>query len=116
MILAKRNLPFYTEKTTAYYDVRSWNYWSIFFINNVDENVTVNNDRNCAMIIDCLMHEIAARKLGNIWFQQDGATFQISHQLIDWPQHCDCAIILLDFFLWGYYKVTTRNAQTNHRK
>ncbi|XP_069963847.1 uncharacterized protein [Bactrocera oleae] len=91
------------------------------FKNDVGENVTVNDHRYRVMITDYLMSEIEARDHGCIWFQQGGATFHSSHQLInllrehfgkqiisrfapvDWPSR-SCDITPLDFFLWGYVK------------
>ena len=54
-----------------------------FFKNDAGENVTVNSDRYRAMITDYLMPEIETRDLGDIWYQQDGATSHTSHESTD---------------------------------
>lgn len=111
-----QELPLYPEKTTVWCGL-----WAggiigpYFFKNDAGENVTVNGDRYRAMITDYLMPEIEARDLGDIWYQQDGATSHTSHESmdllrehfgeqiisrngpVDWPPR-SCDITPLDFF------------------
>ena len=73
------------------------------------------------MITDFVLPEIIARDVGDIWFQQDGATAHTARETIallrnhfgeqiishfgpvNWlPRSCD--ITPLDYFLWGYVK------------
>ena len=48
--------------------------WAIFFENEQLEAVTVNGDRYRAMLKEFLFTKIEEEDIGNIWFQQDGAT------------------------------------------
>ena len=48
--------------------------WAIFFENEQGEAVTVNGDRYRAMLNEFLFTKIEKGDIGNIWFQQDGAT------------------------------------------
>ena len=51
------------------------NNWAIFFFENEQgEAVTVNGDRYRAMLNEFLFTKIEEEDIGNIWFQQDGAT------------------------------------------
>ncbi|CAH2098403.1 unnamed protein product [Euphydryas editha] len=94
-----QELSLYPEKTTVWCGL-----WAggiigpYFFKNDAGANVTVNGDRCRAMITDYLMPEIEARDLGDIWFQQDGATSHTSHQSMDLLREH------FDFFLWRYVK------------
>ena len=45
-----------------------------FFKNEQGVAVTVNGDRNRAMLYEFLFIKIEEEDIGNIWFQQDGAT------------------------------------------
>ena len=47
---------------------------AIFFENEQGEAVTVNGDRYRAMLNEFLFTKIKKKDIGNIWFQQDGAT------------------------------------------
>ena len=48
-----------------------------FFLENVQEEaVTVNCDRYRAMLNEILFTKIEQEDIGNIWFQQDGATYR----------------------------------------
>ena len=56
---------------------RSWSRGIIgpcFFENEQAEAVTVNGDRYRAMLNEFLFRKIEDKYIGNIWFQQDGAT------------------------------------------
>ena len=85
------------------------------------QNVTVNGERYRTMITDFVLPEIVARDVGDIWFQQDGATAHTARETIallrnhfgeqiisrfgpvNWPPR-SCDITPLDYFLWGYVK------------
>ena len=47
---------------------------TFFFQNEQGEAVTVNGDRYRAMLNEFLFTKIEEKDIGNIWFQQDGAT------------------------------------------
>ena len=49
--------------------------WPFFFENKQAEAVTVNGDHYRAMLNEFLFTIIEEEDIGNIWFQQDGATF-----------------------------------------
>lgn len=117
-----QELPLYPLKTTVWCGL-----WAggiigpYFFKNAAGECVTVNGERYRAMITNFLVPEIQARGLGDIWFQQDGATCHTAALTMDllrqhfddnfisrngpvnWPPR-SCDITPLDFFLWGYVK------------
>ena len=50
-----------------------------FFENKQEEAVTVNGDRYWAMLNKVLFTKIQEKDIGNIWFQQDGATFHTAN-------------------------------------
>ncbi|GFW67935.1 putative DD41D transposase [Trichonephila clavipes] len=84
-------------------------------------NVTVNGDRNRAIIINFFIPELNNHDVQELWFQQDGATCHTAHATIDllkdafgdrliscfgpvnWPPR-SCDLTPLDYFLWGYVK------------
>ncbi|XP_072383871.1 uncharacterized protein [Diabrotica undecimpunctata] len=70
-----QELPLHPEKTTVWCGLWAGGIVSpYFFKTEAGQNVTVNGNRYRAMITDYLVPEIVARGLGDIWFQQDGAT------------------------------------------
>ena len=96
--------------------------WAISFIENKQEEaVTVNGDRYRAMLNEFLFIKIEEEDIGNIWFQQDGATCHTAEATIDvlrpvfedriisrradvvWPPRT-CDLISLDYYLWGTVK------------
>ena len=98
-----------------------------FFENEQGEALTVNGDRYQAKLNEFLFAKIEEKDIGNIWFQQDGATCQ-SYTLcfapvfedrfinrrtdVVWsPRSCD--LTRLDFYLWGAvkYKCYTNKLQ-----
>ena len=54
-----------------------------FFKNEQGEAVTVNDDRYRAMLNEFLFTKIEAEDIGNIWFQQDGATSRSAEATLD---------------------------------
>ena len=71
----------YIEKPTQPKQVRVWcGFWSrgiigpFFFENEQEEAITVNGDRN--MFNEFFFTKIEEKDIGNIWFQEDGATCQ----------------------------------------
>ena len=66
-----------------------------FFFENVQgKAVTVNGDRYLAMLNEFLFIKIEEEDIGNIWFQQDGATCRIAEATFDVlrPVSEDCII------------------------
>ena len=55
---------------------------SFFFGNEQGEAVTVNGDRYRAMLNEILFTKIEEEDIGNIWFQQDGATSHTAAELM----------------------------------
>lgn len=73
------------------------------------------------MINEFVWPEIDRLGIGDMWFQQDGATCHTSNEIVEilkakfpgrvisrrvdvnWPLR-SCDLTLLDFFLWGYVK------------
>ena len=54
-----------------------------FFENEQQEAVTVNGDRYQAMLNKFLFTQIEEEDIGNIWFQQDGATCHTVESTLD---------------------------------
>lgn len=92
-----------------------------FFVDANNHHVTVNGERYRAMITGFFRPQLQGMNLGDMWFQQDGATSHTAHVTIDllkqtfgerlisrngpvdWPPR-SCDLTPLDFFLWGYVK------------
>ena len=92
-----------------------------FFENEQGEAVTVNGDRYRAMLNEFLFTKIKEKDIGNIWFQQDGATCHSVEATLDvlrpvfedriisrradvvW-QARSCNLSPLDYYLWGAVK------------
>ena len=56
---------------------------SFFFENEQGEAVTVNVDHYRAMLNEFLVTKIEEEGIGNIWFQQDGATSHTAEATLD---------------------------------
>ena len=113
----------YIEKSTHPKRDTVWcRFWSrgitgpFFFEIEQEDAVTVNGDRYRAMLNEFLFTKIEEENIGNIWFQQDGATCHIAEAILDvlrpvfegriishradvvWPtQSCD--LIPLDYYM-----------------
>ena len=92
-----------------------------FFQNEQGEAITVNGDRYRTMLNKFLFTKIDEVDIGNIWFQQDSATFYLAEATLDvlrpvfedrimsrkadvvWPPR-SCDLTLLDYYLWGAVK------------
>lgn len=124
--------PLYPEKVTVW-----CGFWSggvigpYFFEDDLGERVTVNGPRYRTMITNFLWNALEGMDMGNMWFQQDGATCHTALESIrvlremfgdriisirgnvNWPPR-SCDLTPLDFFLWGYLKekVYSDNPQT----
>ena len=57
--------------------------WVFFFENEQGEAVTVTGDRYRAMLNEFLFTKIEEEDIGNIWFQQDGATCHTAEATLD---------------------------------
>ena len=57
--------------------------WPFFFENKQGEAVTVNGDRYRAMLHEFLFTKSEEEEIGNIWFQQDDATFHTADATLD---------------------------------
>ena len=97
------------------------NKWDIFFENEQGEAVRVNGDRYRVTLHEFLFTKIEEEDIGNIYFQQDGATCHTAEATLDvlspvfedriisrkadvvWPpQSCD--LTPLNYYLWGAVK------------
>ena len=83
--------------------------------------VTVNGGRYRTMLNEFLFTKVEEEHIGNIWFQQDGATCHTAQATLDvlrpvfkdrfisrradvvWPPW-SCDLTLLDYYLWGALK------------
>ena len=76
--------PMHLKRVTA-----RWRYWprdiigQFFFENEQGEAVTINGDRYRAILKEFLLTKIEEEDIGNIWFQQDGATSHIAEATLD---------------------------------
>ena len=95
--------------------------WPFFFENEPGEAVTVNGDRYRAMLDEFLFTKNEEEHIGNIWFQQDGATCHTAETTlyvlrpvfedrfisrradVVWPPRT-CDLTPLDYYLWGAVK------------
>ena len=95
--------------------------WAIFFENEQEEAVTVNGDRYRDMLKEFLFTKIEEEDIGNILFQQDGATCHTAEAALDvlllvfedciisriadavWPTR-SCDLTPLDYYLWSARK------------
>ena len=89
--------------------------------NDQAEAVTVNGNRYRAMLNEFLFTKIKEEDIGNIWFEQDGATYNTAEATLDilrpvfddriisrranvvWPLR-SCDLIPLDYYLYGAVK------------
>ena len=116
------------RKLARIYSVTVWcGFWfrgiigSFFFENEQGEAVRVNGDHYRAMWNEFLFTKIEEEDIGNIWFQQDGATCHTFEATLDVlrpvfeyriisrradvvcsPQSCN--LTPLDYYLWGTVK------------
>ena len=92
--------------------------WAFFFENEQGEDVTVNGDLNRSMLNEFLFTKIEEEDIGNIWFQQNGATCHTAEATLDvlrpvfenriislradvvWPT-LSWDLTPLDYYLWG---------------
>ena len=81
----------------------------VFFEKEQAEAITVNGDRYRAMFNEFLFTKIEKENIGNICFQQDGSTAEVTldvlHPVFDvvWPPR-NCYLTSLDYYLWGAVK------------
>ena len=98
-----------------------------FFENEQGDSVTINGDRYRAILNEFLFTKIEEEDIGNIWFQQDGATCHTAEATLDvlrpvfedriispradvvWP-HRSYDLTTLDYYLWG---ASSRQATDN---
>ena len=94
---------------------------SFFFEAKKGEAVTVNGDRYWVMLNEFLFTKIEEEDIGNIWFQQDGATCHTAKATLEvlrpvfedriisrradvvWPPR-SCDLTPLAYYLWGAVK------------
>ena len=91
------------------------------FDNEQGEAVTVNGDRYRVMLNKCLFTKTEEEDIGNIWFQQDGATCHTAEATLEVLRpvfedriisrradvvgpHRSCDLTPLDYYLWGAVK------------
>ena len=123
------NLHAYIENPRHPKRVTVWcGFWSIgiirpfFFENEQGEAVSVNGDGYRAMLNEFLFTKIEEKDIGNIWFQQDGATCHTAHATLDVLRpvfegriiisrradvvspHRSCDLPPLDYYLWDAVK------------
>ena len=105
--------------TSSNYLVRilfRWRDWAVLFEDETEIAVTVNGIRCRNMITEFLWPQVDVMDLGDMWFQQDGATCHTAHETIDllqqrfpeqiisrnsdvnWPPSL-CDLTMCDFFL-----------------
>ena len=99
----------YIEKPTHPKRVTVWcGFWSrsiigpFFFENKQGEAVIVNGDRYRAILNEFLFTKIEEEDIGNIWYQQDGATCHKAEATLDVlrPVFADCIISRRADIVW----------------
>ena len=93
----------------------------LFFENEQGEAVTINGNHYRAMLKEFLFTKIEKEDIGNIWFQQEGATCHTAETILDvlrpvftdriisrrtdivWPSR-SCVLTPLDYYLRGAVK------------
>ena len=80
----------YLEKPTHPKRITVWyGFWfrgiigPFFFEKQQGKGITVNSDRYRAMLNEFLSTKIEEEVIGNIWFQQDGATCHTAEAILD---------------------------------
>lgn len=115
-------VPLHSERVTVWCGLWSGGIIGPYFFENEEGvAVTVNGDRYRAMLRTFLWPTVRAMNLGNMWFQQDGATCHTANETVtllheqfegslisrngdvNWPPR-SCDLTPLDFFLWGFLK------------
>ena len=92
-----------------------------FYENKQGEAITINGDRYPTMLNEFLFTKIEEKDIGNIWFQQDGATCHTTEATLDvlrtvfedriisrradvvWPPR-SCDLTLWVYYLWAVVK------------
>ena len=95
--------------------------WAVFLENEQGKAVTVNGDSYWTMLKEFLFTKIEEEDIGNIWFQQDGATCHLAEATFDVLRRVSedhiighrtgvvfpprsCNLIPLDYYLWRALK------------
>lgn len=117
-----QKMPLYPQKITVWCGFHAGGVIGpYFFFNDAGKPVTVNGERYRSMLKEYFFLQLEDLQLGDMWFQQDGATCHTAGQTIqllkskfserlisrngpiNWPPR-SCDLTPLDFFLWGYVK------------
>ena len=98
-IWGTKNPRAYIEKPTHTKRVTVWCGFSFrgiiepfFFENQQKQAVTFKSDRYRAMLNEFLFTKIEDEEIGNIWFQQDSATWHTAEATLDPPRCCDLGV------------------------
>lgn len=113
--------PLHSPKVTVWCAISSAGIIGPWFFEENEETVTVNSERYVNMLDDFLFPRLDELDLGDVWFQQDGATAHTSRASMDvlrehfpgrlisirgdleWPARSP-DLAPCDFFLWGFLK------------
>jgi len=123
--------PLHSPRVTVWCAISSVGIIGPWFFEENEQIVTVTSDRYVNMLEEFFLPRLDEMDLGDIWFQQDGATAHTSKASItvlrehfpgrlislrgdlEWPARSP-DLTPCDFFLWGYLKsrVCTNRPQT----
>lgn len=113
--------PLHSPKVTMWCAISSAGIIGPFFFEENGVTVTVNGDRYVNMLEDFFLPQLDQLDLGDVWFQQDGATAHTCRASmavlrehfpgrlislrgdLQWPARSP-DLTPCDFFLWGYLK------------
>ena len=113
--------PLHSPKVTVWCAISSAGIIGPWFFEENEVAVTVNSDRYLNMLQEFFFPRLDELDLGDIWFQQDGATAHTSRASmavlrvhfperlisirgdLEWPARSP-DLTLCDFFLWGFLK------------
>lgn len=113
--------PLHTERVTVWCAISRIGIIGPWFFEENEKAVTVNSERYVSMIVDFFLPKLEEMNVGEVWFQQDGATAHTARRSMNilreyfperlislrgdlqWPARSP-DLAPCDFFLWGYLK------------
>ena len=113
--------PLHTKRVSVWCAISRIGIIGPWFFEENERAVTVNSERYVSMIVDFFLPKLKEMNVGEVWFQQDGATAHTARRSMNilrehfperlislrgdlqWPARSP-DLAPCDFFLWGYLK------------